>query len=81
MPKEVTINVTEVTVVTGKKNRIRVNINGLDVHIPADQGVYAYFHEQFSRAQPTELQRKKFATIMNLLRAAYLKGVSDGEKG
>lgn len=80
MPKEVTVNVTEVTIVSGKKKNIKVNIDGVNVHIPVDEGVYAYFHDQFSREYPTALQRKKFATIMNLLRAAYVKGVSDGGK-
>jgi ribosomal protein L6P/L9E len=79
MPKEVTINITEVTVVSGKKKSIKVNIDGHDVHIPVDEGVYAYFQDQFSRVNPTQLQRKKFGTVMNLLRAAYIKGVSDGK--
>jgi hypothetical protein len=80
MPKQVTVNVTEVTLVSGRKKNIRVNIDGTDVHIPVDEGVHAYFHQQFLRQNPTPLQRKRFATIMNVLRAAYLKGVSDGEK-
>jgi hypothetical protein len=80
MPDEVIVNVTEVTIVTGKKKNIRVNIGGTNVNIPVDESVHAYFTEQFSRQNPTQLQRKKFATAMNLLKAAYLKGFSDGKK-
>ena len=80
MAKQVTINLTEVTVVSGKTKNIRVNINGKNVFIPVDENVYAYFQDQFSREHPSALQRKKFATVMNLLRAAYLKGLSDGAK-
>jgi hypothetical protein len=80
MPDEVIINVTEVTLVTGKKKNVRVKIGGVDVNIPVDEGVHAYFKEQFLRQNPTPLQRRKFATIMSLLQAAYLKGFSDGKK-
>ena len=80
MAKEVTINVTEVTIVPGKKKNIKVNIDGINVYIPVDESVYAYFQEQFSRTNPSDIQRKKFATVKNLLRAAYLKGQSDGKK-
>lgn len=80
MAREVTFNITEVTVVSGRKKNIKVNVDGVDIYIPVDEDVYTYFQEQFSRQQPTQLQRKKFATIMNLLRVAYLKGRADGKK-
>ena len=81
MPKEVTISVSEFTFVSGKKKNVRIKHDGSDVLIPVDEGVYAYFREQFLRQNPTSLQRKRFSTIMNVLRAAYLKGVADGKKG
>ena len=74
----VTVTVTEVSVSSGKKKAIRVKINDRDVHIPVDEAVYAYFNEQFTRPTPTPQQKKRFATLMNLLRAAYLKGHEDG---
>ena len=77
---ETTISVTEVTFVHGKTKSIRVKLDGNYVNIPVDETVYAYFNEQFLRTNPTALQKKKFATIMNVLRAAYQKGKADGKK-
>ena len=78
--KNVTINITEVTVSTGKTAFVQVNIDGQMVRIPVSSEVKAYFNEQFVRENPTPAQRKKFATIMNLLRAAYSKGNQDGRQ-
>ncbi len=78
--KEVTISVAEVTLTKGKKKSIRINVDGQNVNIPVDEQIYAYFNEQFLRPNPTNIQRKRFATIMNILRSAYLKGVNDGRK-
>lgn len=78
--KEVTISVAEVTLTKGKKKSIRINVDGQNVNIPVDEQIYAYFNEQFLRPNPTNIQRKRFATIMNVLRSAYLKGVNDGRR-
>jgi hypothetical protein len=77
--KEVTISVTEITVVQGKKKSVRINIDGQTVNVPVDESVFTYFKEQFIRENPTPLQKKRFATVMNVLRAAYLKGLADGK--
>jgi len=78
--KEVTFSVAEVTLTKGKKKSIRINVDGQNVNIPVDEQIYAYFNEQFLRPNPTNIQRKRFVTIMNVLRSAYLKGVDDGRK-
>ncbi len=75
--KKVTVNITEVTFSTGKPAFIEVNIDEKPVRIPVTAEVKAYFKEQFVRQNPTPAQRKKFATVMNLLRAAYKKGKED----
>jgi hypothetical protein len=80
MTKELTVNITEVTIGVGKTKSIKLNVNGKDISIPVDEAVNAYFYAQFWRENPTPLQKKRFATLMNVLRAAYLKGVSDGKK-
>ena len=36
--------------------------------------VKAYFNQQFVRSNPTELQKKRYVTMMNLMRAAYETG-------
>ncbi len=77
--KKVTVNITEVTVSMGNPAHVDVNIDGQMVRIPVSAEVKAYFNEQFVRPNPTPAQRKKFATVMNLLRAAYLKGKHDGK--
>ncbi len=80
--EQIKVRIAEVTVTAaGRKKNIKVNIDGTDVLIPIDETVFAYFHEQFLRDNPTPLQRKRFATIMNVIREAYLKGVADGQTG
>jgi hypothetical protein len=76
-----TVNITEVTVMSGKKKGFRLSVDDRDVVIPVDQEVFVRYQEQFHRPNPTPAQRKKFATVHNLLRAAYKKGFQDGEKG
>jgi hypothetical protein len=71
---DVHISITEVTVTKGKTDTISLGIDGETVRIKVAAEVKAYFDAQFVRANPTALQKKKFATIMNLLRAAYKAG-------
>ena len=78
---EYTFTVSEVSLSTGRQKSIRVTIDDADVRIPVDEAVYAYWQEQFVRKNPTPQQRKRFATFMNVVRAAYKKGVADGAKG
>ena len=80
MADKITIQFSEVTITSGKMKSIRIKIDGKDVYIPVDEAVYAYFEEQFLRKNPTPLQRKKFATITNVLRSAYIKGIEDAQK-
>lgn len=63
-----------------RQHYIRVEINNSIVSIPVPDDVYAYWHEQFVRQHPTPAQRKRFTTLMNVVRAAYIKGHRDGEK-
>ena len=75
----INVSVFQASFGDGKQKHVRVRIDGKEVQIPVDESVYAYFHEQFLRKTPTPLQEKRFATVMNVLRAAYLKGVQDGK--
>jgi len=72
-----TISITEVTVVSGKTAKINFDLNGQKVSITVPAEVKAHFDEQFSRPNPTPLQKKKYVTVMNLLRAAYMQGKKD----
>jgi len=76
---EVRITVSEVTISSGKKKSIRVDIDGETVNIPIDEAVYAYWQEQFVRPNPTPLQRKRFGTLMHVVRAAYKTGFDHGK--
>jgi hypothetical protein len=58
---------------------IRVELNSRIVSVPVSGDVFAYWHEQFVRQNPTSAQRQRFRTLMNLVRAAYLKGHEDGQ--
>jgi hypothetical protein len=72
------ISITEVTVVSGKTSKINLLLNDQKVSITVPVELKVHFDEQFSRPNPTPLQKKKYATIMNLLKAAYLQGSKDG---
>ncbi len=72
--KDFTVSITEVTFSKGPKRNIRVEIDGQKVNIPVNADVYAYWHEQFVRPNPTPQQRKRFSTLMNVVRAAYKEG-------
>lgn len=68
------VSITEVTFSEGPKRNIRVEIDGAIASIPVSAEVYAYWHDQFVRPNPTPQQRKRFSTLMNVVRAAYKEG-------
>lgn len=74
------ISITEITVLSGKKKGFKLNVNGADITIPVDEALFAHYQNQFVRKTPTDKQSKIFATLMSLMRAAYLKGCDDGKK-
>ena len=80
MADETHISITEITVLTGKTKGFRLDVDGAQVTIPVDEALFANYQNQFWRQSPTPQQKKKFGTLMSLLRAAYRKGVTDGKK-
>jgi hypothetical protein len=54
-----------------------LNVDGEDIRIPVSGEVHAYWQQQFVRNNPTPQQRQRFATLMNVVRAAYKQGVAD----
>jgi predicted metal-dependent hydrolase len=74
---EVTYSVSEVTVSTGKTSQIKFMVDDRKVTVQVPPELKAHFDQQFSRENPTPLQKRKYATLMNLLRAAYLAGRRD----
>ena len=78
--KKTTYSISEVTITTGKTSTIRVDIDGQNVSISVPVEVKADFDNQFSRSTPSALQRKKYATIMRLLRAAFKAGQAHSKK-
>lgn len=78
--REVTMTVTEVTVTQGHTATatIRVKMDDRHVAIPVAPEIKAYWEDQFFRENPTPLQKKRFATLMSIVRAAYSKGLADG---
>lgn len=75
---ETTVIVSQIVVTKGKKAYIGVKINDKTVQIPVSTELKAYFNEQFK--MNTVPQQKRFATLMNIVRAAYLQGLEDGAK-
>jgi len=61
----------------GRPKSIRLTVDGADVRIPVDGTVYAYWDQQYVRTNPTRHQKQRYATLTNLLRAAYKKGRED----
>lgn len=68
----------EVRVTGGKKKNIHVDVDGRRILIPVSEELYANWQNQFVRSNPTPQQKKRFLTFMNVLRAAYQKGLEDG---
>ena len=68
------ITIEEVTVRSGKTASIDIFIDDKKVKINVPAEVKAHFSDQFVRANPTALQKKKYVTLMSLLRAAYKAG-------
>jgi len=73
--------ITEYTVRTGKVSKIDVIIDDKNVRIAVPSELKAYFNSQFTRPNPTPLQRQKYMTLMALMRAAYNQGKADGVAG
>ncbi len=61
-----------------RQRHIRLKIDSRILSVPVPDDIYAYWHEQFVRPNPTPIQRKRYTTLMNLLRAAYAEGQKDG---
>ena len=53
-----------------------LSVDGRNVTIKVSDALMAHFHEQFKTN--TEDQRKRKATLQELMRAAYCKGLRDG---
>jgi hypothetical protein len=78
--KSIHISMTEVTVISGKTTKLNLIINDQKVSITIPVELKAYFDDQFSRPNPSALQKKKYATVMNLMKAAYIQGQRDARK-
>ncbi len=78
--QKINISITEITVSTGKLASIELHIDDKKVTIPVPSEIRADFNNQFSRPNPTPLQRKKYGTLMALMRAAYKAGQASSGK-
>lgn len=79
MKKEMKVTFTFSINETDKTATLEFRAGGKPVVIDVPAELKAYFTSQFSRASPTPLQRRRYATLMRLLGAAYTKGVEDGQ--
>jgi len=77
MSKTTHYSIAEITVTSGKTDQISFILDDRKIKITIPCEVKAYFDAQFSRQNPTPAQRKKYSTLMNLMRAAYLQGKKD----
>ena len=80
MTDKIHISITEVVTLTGKKKQFRLYIDDSVVNIPVDEALFAHYMNQFYREKPTPDQKKRLTTLLNLMRAAYTKGVADGKR-
>jgi hypothetical protein len=72
--------ITEISITSGATASIGFDVNGEKISIKVPKEIKAYFDDQFSRPKPTKLQTKRYVTLMNLMRAAYLKRREDTNK-
>ncbi len=75
----VRVSITEVTILGGKKRAFKLIVNDTPVSIPVDEKLFAHYKDQIWRENPSRKQKDLFATVINLMRAAYLKGCEDGK--
>lgn len=68
------ITIDEVAIRSGQTAEILIYIDDRKVKISVPKEVKAHFDDQFVRPNPTSLQKKKYTTLMALLRAAYNAG-------
>jgi hypothetical protein len=68
------ITIEETTVRSGASAEIEIFIDDKKVKIMVPKEVKAHFTNQFARPNPTPLQKKRYITLMSLLRAAYKAG-------
>lgn len=71
---DVKISIEETTIRSGETAEINIYIDDKRVKITVPKEVKADFDNQFVRSNPTPLQKRKYATLMSLLRAAYKVG-------
>ena len=60
---------------------VNFNLGARRVSVPVPDDIKAYFNEQYVRENPTPLFRKRYSTLQNLMRLAYLKGAEDAAIG
>jgi len=80
MADQVTMSITEVTILIGKTKGFKLKVDDQTVTIPVDEAIFTNYQNQFYRDNPTKQQQQKFATLMNLMRAAYKQGLKDGHR-
>ena len=79
MAGQITVNFTEVTMV-GKSKQFKLTVaNDETVSIPVDEAIFTHYQNQFCRGNPSQLQKQRFNTLLNLMRAAYKQGIKDGK--
>lgn len=70
-----------VTVVLGADKFLKLKLDDThEVNIPVSDETWTYFKSFFKRDNPSSLQKQKYATIMKMVHAAYLKGLEDGRR-
>jgi hypothetical protein len=74
------VSITEFTVPSGDKWELSLNIDGASLTVPIDQALFRQYRNHFAKKSPTAKHRKELATLLRLMRAAYLKGYQDGKK-
>jgi hypothetical protein len=53
---------------------VKITVAETTVRTPVPPAVKAYFDSQFSRKNPSDLQRKRYKTLTVLMRLAYEEG-------
>lgn len=74
--QSVTMVIQETRVTVGRTANINFDIDGERVSLKVPTEIKAHFMEQFVRNNPTALQRRKYATVMSLIREAYKAGLN-----
>jgi hypothetical protein len=75
----IAVEVNTIILVKGRTKDFHLSIDDRMVSIPVPEDIFTHAKNQFLDKRNTPDQKNRNATLRNLMRAAYKKGLEDGQ--